>query len=71
MSDATGPIEQQVGGRIRQLRTERGWTQRELATRIGFDLTISAIERGRVSIRIDTLQRIADALEVAPRELLP
>jgi transcriptional regulator with XRE-family HTH domain len=71
VSDASGSIEQQVGDRIRQLRTERGWTQRELTERIGVDINISSIERGQITVRIDTLQRIADALEVAPRELLP
>jgi transcriptional regulator with XRE-family HTH domain len=64
-------IEQHVGQRIRELRTERGWTQQELTERIGQAINISSIERGMISIRIDTLQRLANALGVPPQDLLP
>lgn len=63
---------QRLGDRIREARTMRGWTQAELAARVGIDHTgISHLESGRrENVQIDTLMRLADALEVTPQWLL-
>ena len=52
-----------IGERIRQLRTERGISQVELAERAGLvQPHIPRIEQGRYSVGFDTLQAIAKAL---------
>lgn len=52
-----------MGERIRQLRTERGISQVELAERAGLiQPHIVRIEQGRYSVGLDTLQAIAKAV---------
>lgn len=52
-----------IGERIRQLRTERGISQVELAEKAGLvQPHIPRIEQGRYSVGFDTLQAIAKAL---------
>ncbi len=54
-----------VGGRLRQLRQERGKSMRALARASGLSTNaLSMIERGRTSPSVSTLYKIADALEV-------
>jgi uncharacterized cupin superfamily protein/DNA-binding XRE family transcriptional regulator len=54
-----------VGGRLRQLRQERGKSMRALARSSGLSTNaLSMIERGRTSPSVSTLYKIADALEV-------
>ena len=52
-----------MGERIRQLRTEKGVSQTELAEKAGLAQPhIVRIEQGRYSVGLDTLQAIAKAL---------
>lgn len=52
-----------VGEAVRDARQKTGLSQRELADRAGVPLsTVGRIERNVVHPRVDTLQRIADAL---------
>jgi transcriptional regulator with XRE-family HTH domain len=54
-----------VGGRLRQLRQERGKSMRALARASGLSTNaLSMIERGRTSPSVSTLYKIAEALEV-------
>jgi transcriptional regulator with XRE-family HTH domain len=54
-----------VGGRLRQLRLERGKSLRALARASGLSTNaLSMIERSKTSPSISTLYKIADALEV-------
>ena len=54
-----------VGGRLRQLRTERGMSMRALARASGLSTNaLSMIERGRTSPSVSTLYKISGALEV-------
>ncbi|MDO3622827.1 helix-turn-helix transcriptional regulator [Ralstonia pseudosolanacearum] len=58
------------GSKVRELRTERGWNQRELAERVGVDRNwVSVVEAGK-SISLRTLQKFASALGVTPTDLL-
>lgn len=58
-------IQTEVGGLIRRLRTRRGVTQAELASRTGVHRTyLSRTERGRVMPSVITLMQIAHALGV-------
>lgn len=58
-------IREYIGKRIAELRKERELSQVDLALRAGLDKGhIARIELGRYSVGIDTLQKIADALDV-------
>lgn len=58
-----------VGGRLKQLRLERGLSQRELAKRAGVtNSTISLIEQNSVSPSVSSLKKILDALPVSISE---
>jgi transcriptional regulator with XRE-family HTH domain len=60
-----------LGLAIRERRRALGLSQDALAERSGLDrLNVGRIERGERSPRLDTLARIADALDVRPWELL-
>ena len=57
--------------RLSRLRKERGWTQVELAERVGItQRLVSDYERGRLRLNADIVVRLANALEVATDELL-
>lgn len=60
-----------VGERIRKARKDSGLTQNQLAARLAISyVNISQLERGERSPSVDTLQKIADALDVPVGELL-
>jgi len=55
----------EYGERITQVREQKGWSQRELARRTGFsNQQISKVETGAVNTPVETIARIAEALEV-------
>lgn len=55
-----------VGRRVRECRRERGLTQSQLARRLRIRAdTLSRIERGQHAASLQTLERIAAALEVS------
>jgi transcriptional regulator with XRE-family HTH domain len=57
--------------RLARLRKERGWTQVELAERVGItQRLVSDYERGRLRLNADIVVRLANALEIATDELL-
>ena len=57
--------------RIARLRKERGYTQTELAERIGIiQALVSDYERGKLRLSAETALRFATALEVTADELL-
>ena len=54
-----------VGGRLRQLRQERGMSMRALARASGLSTNaLSMIERAKTSPSVSTLYKISDALEI-------
>ena len=60
-----------VAGNVYRLRRLRGWTQRELAERMGTTSTvIRRFETGKRELRFGTLLRLAAALEVETHALL-
>jgi methanogenic corrinoid protein MtbC1/DNA-binding XRE family transcriptional regulator len=61
----------ELGRRVRQLRTRRGWTQQSLAasTRLTRAYLV-AVEGGRQNVTLDVVIRIANALGVPPDQLL-
>ena len=65
-------INKAFGTRLREERDRSSLTQEELAKRLGIArTTIANIERGRQSVSIPVLYRLASALGVSPEILLP
>ncbi|MGO9770722.1 MAG: helix-turn-helix domain-containing protein [Roseiarcus sp.] len=60
-----------VATNVRRLRHANGWTQEELADRVGLSVRyVGQIERGQASMSITVLGRVANALKVEPTELV-
>jgi transcriptional regulator with XRE-family HTH domain len=56
---------------VRSHRSEKGWSQLELATRAGLDRkTVNRIENGRFSPSVETLVAVSTALGVSVNNLL-
>jgi transcriptional regulator with XRE-family HTH domain len=54
-----------VGNNLRDLRNERGLTQEKLSALSGVDQGyIGTLERGRVNVSVDTLDKISKALKI-------
>jgi transcriptional regulator with XRE-family HTH domain len=63
--------EESVGRRIARIRKERGYTQNELAERIGtIQALVSDYERDKLRLNAEMAVRFAIALEVTTDELL-
>jgi transcriptional regulator with XRE-family HTH domain len=63
---------QELGRRLRSIRTAAGQSQTQVATTIGVHRThLLSIEAGRENITIGTLYRLADYFDVRVGELLP
>lgn len=59
------------GERVRVLRQARGLSQEALALAAGLDRTyIGGVERGERNISLLNIQKIAQALDVSPADLL-
>jgi DNA-binding Xre family transcriptional regulator len=64
-------LTRRLGATIKRLRQERGWTQQQLADRVGIArVSVARIETGARAVSVATLERIAKALRVAPGRLL-
>ncbi len=60
-----------IGQSIRYLRLKKDYSQEELSFKSDLSTNaLSAIERGNYNIRIKTLYRIADALDVKIEDIL-
>ena len=61
-----------LGLRIRALRKAAGMTQEELGDKSSLNYKfIGELERGRVNVSLDSLVKLADALEVKPASFFP
>jgi transcriptional regulator with XRE-family HTH domain len=59
-----------LGDRIRKLRKKRGWTQVEMAERVGIDRSFLAdVERGKRNVSILNLDLMAKGLKVSLAQL--
>jgi transcriptional regulator with XRE-family HTH domain len=65
-----GRLAKNVGRRIAEVRRARGWTQQQLADRLMVQVArVARIEAGE-NLRLDSVERIARVLGIAPRRLL-
>ena len=70
-TDKTDDVDLRVRRRLRELRTQRGLTLEEVATRADIDVsTLSRLESGKRRLALDHLPRLASALSVSTDELL-
>ena len=69
---APDPLAKRIGVRIRQLREEKGLTLERLAyeSEVGSKGYLSDIEKGLARPTVQTLQAVADRLEVALLDLV-
>jgi transcriptional regulator with XRE-family HTH domain len=59
-----------LGDRIRRLRKKRGWTQVEMAEKIGIDRSFLAdVERGKRNVSILNLDLMSKGLKVSLSQL--
>lgn len=60
-----------LGSRIREERKRRGLSQLELSTAAKLSGTyVSEIERGERDVKLSTIEKIANVLDVSPNSLL-
>lgn len=65
------PLLTRLGERIRKLRKRRGWTQAEMAEKVGIDRSFLAdVERGKRNISLLNLKLIALGLQISLSRLL-
>ena len=65
-------IKSAVGERLRELRQKAGLSQEELGFKSGLHRNyIGGIERGERNVAIINIGKLAKALAVRPRDLLP
>ena len=65
-------IRKLLGSRIREIRQKKRMSQEELAFKSELHRTyISDIERGNRNVSLKNIEKIAKALKVAIRELMP
>jgi transcriptional regulator with XRE-family HTH domain len=59
-----------LGNRIRKLRKARGWTQVEMAEKVGIDRSFLAdVERGKRNVSILNLELIAKGFKISLSQL--
>lgn len=69
---AVSDILVQFGHRLREVRQRAGVSQEKLAELAGLHRTyISSVERGLRNISLVNIGRLAEALNVAPADLMP
>jgi transcriptional regulator with XRE-family HTH domain len=69
---AGGIFTREFGLRVRALREARGLSQEDLGHRARLHRTaISFIERAQRSATLETIEKLARALEVQPADLMP
>jgi ribosome-binding protein aMBF1 (putative translation factor) len=57
--------------RLAYFRLQNGWSQKELAGRVGTSQSyIARLEAGEIDPQVSTLNRLAAALQVSPAEIL-
>lgn len=67
----TVDVQKLFGKRLADLRKAKGWSQETLSLESGIARSyLGGVERGQRNIALVNICRLADALELKPRELL-
>ena len=62
----------QFGEKLRNIRLDLGYSQEELSFKAGLHRTyISSVERGKRNISLSNIQKLADALGLKMKDLMP
>lgn len=65
MRNTSRAVRLRVGGNVRRLRLDRGWTQERLAELVGkTEKHLSLVELGKANVGLDTLSALAKRLSV-------
>lgn len=68
----SGDVRSKFGARLKTVRTKRGISQERLAELAGLHRTfVSLIERGQRNITLETIEKLAIALDVGMPDLMP
>ncbi len=60
------------GEKMRKIRLDLGYSQEELSFKTGLHRTyISSVERGKRNISITNIKKLADALDLKMKDLMP
>ena len=63
-------IKKQLGLRIKQIRQQNGYSQEQLAEKLGIaPRTLCGIELGKNFFTADTLEKILEVLDITPQDL--
>ncbi|AXB55223.1 MULTISPECIES: helix-turn-helix transcriptional regulator [Flavobacterium] len=63
-------IQQKVGKRIVEIRTQKNISQQELASKCNFEKSnMSRLEKGNANATLSTLEKVCDALQIEYIEL--
>jgi transcriptional regulator with XRE-family HTH domain len=61
----------QVHEKLKVMRLCKGWTQEDLAEKLGWSVgTYAKIERGEADVKLDRLKQIAEAIGIDPTDLM-
>lgn len=67
----TDPIHSRLGDNLKRIRTQKGMSQGDVASKIGADRSyISGIENGKRNITLSTMDKLAKALGVLLDDLM-
>ena len=70
MPSRTEDFQKRVGARVREIRTEQGYSQESFAEACELHRThVSLLERGRINITVNTARQIAHILKISLSEL--
>lgn len=70
VSSGAADFQKRLGARVREIRTERGFSQESFAEACDLHRThVSLLERGRINITVNTARRIAHVLKISLSEL--
>lgn len=64
-------VYRQLGNKVEQMRTMLGWTQSDLAHKVGLSrASIANLETGRQKVLLHQLEKLAAAFGCTPKQLL-